>query len=116
MSHRIPIASLTAVLVLILSAPANVSAQSAPPQVAWQQATTTMMEGAQIQLILIAAWRTVDGVRVTNGRLAIPYTVSGNATPDVDYRLTPAGRKQLDTEKEVWNKLVAAVGQVLDMA
>jgi PadR family transcriptional regulator, regulatory protein PadR len=30
------------------------------------------------------------------------------------YELTGIGRKQLETEKEVWNRLAAAVAQVLD--
>ena len=32
------------------------------------------------------------------------------------YRLTPAGRRQLDREREGWNQLAAAIGRVLDMA
>jgi transcriptional regulator len=30
------------------------------------------------------------------------------------YRLTPAGRKQLSEEKKVWDRIVTAVGQVLE--
>jgi transcriptional regulator len=50
------------------------------------------------------------------GWIKSSWDVSENNRRAKYYRLTPAGRKQLDTEKEVWNKLVAAVGQVLDMA
>src|SRR6516164_7325094 len=32
------------------------------------------------------------------------------------YELTRAGRKQLETEENAWDKLTAAVAQVLDMA
>ena len=32
------------------------------------------------------------------------------------YKLTRAGRKQLDTEADAWRKLAAAIGQVLDTA
>jgi len=32
------------------------------------------------------------------------------------YRLTPAGRKQLELESENWDKLSAAIGRVLKMA
>ena len=32
------------------------------------------------------------------------------------YELTPAGRKQLDTEKAEWQKLTAAIAQVLGSA
>jgi len=32
------------------------------------------------------------------------------------YELTPAGRKQLDTEKDEWQKLTAAIAQVLGSA
>lgn len=32
------------------------------------------------------------------------------------YRLTPAGRRQLDREREGWHQLAAAIGRVLDMA
>lgn len=32
------------------------------------------------------------------------------------YRLTPKGRKQLETERESWSKLTAAIGRVLEMA
>jgi transcriptional regulator len=30
------------------------------------------------------------------------------------YNITPAGRKQLGAEKRLWNRIVAAVGQVLE--
>jgi PadR family transcriptional regulator, regulatory protein PadR len=30
------------------------------------------------------------------------------------YELTPAGRKQLDTEKDSWRKLTAAIAQILE--
>jgi len=32
------------------------------------------------------------------------------------YRLTGSGRKQLDTEKQNWGRLTAAIGRVLEMA
>jgi len=32
------------------------------------------------------------------------------------YRLTPNGRKQLEAERESWNRLTAAIGRVLEMA
>ena len=32
------------------------------------------------------------------------------------YELTKSGRQQLEVEKDTWNKLTAAVAQVLDMA
>jgi len=32
------------------------------------------------------------------------------------YELTRSGQRQLDSEAETWRKLIAAVGQVLDMA
>ncbi len=32
------------------------------------------------------------------------------------YRLTAAGRKQLDLESETWARLTAAIGRVLEMA
>lgn len=73
-------------------APSYLFAQSASlPQVGWQQASTEMTEGAPVQLIAIFAFRTVDGTRVSEGQLRIPYTTSGNATPDVDFRLDPLG-------------------------
>ena len=30
------------------------------------------------------------------------------------YELTPAGRKQLDTEKDSWRKLTVAIAQILE--
>jgi transcriptional regulator len=32
------------------------------------------------------------------------------------YRLTPAGRRQLDREREGWAQLSAAIGRILEMA
>jgi transcriptional regulator len=32
------------------------------------------------------------------------------------YRLTPAGRKQLEVEADEWSRLSAAIGRVLEMA
>jgi transcriptional regulator len=32
------------------------------------------------------------------------------------YRLTAAGRRQLERERQDWNQLAAAIGRVLDMA
>jgi PadR family transcriptional regulator, regulatory protein PadR len=32
------------------------------------------------------------------------------------YRLTPAGRKQLEAERESWSRLTLAIGRVLEMA
>jgi transcriptional regulator len=32
------------------------------------------------------------------------------------YHLTPEGRKQLDAERESWNRLTTAIGRVLEMA
>ena len=32
------------------------------------------------------------------------------------YRLTPAGRKQLELEQANWNRLTAAIGRILEMA
>ncbi|HZS57099.1 MAG TPA: PadR family transcriptional regulator [Bryobacteraceae bacterium] len=42
------------------------------------------------------------------------WDVSDNNRKAKYYRLTAAGRKQLEKETELWRKLVAAVGQVLD--
>jgi hypothetical protein len=101
MSYRIRFASLAAIFALALGAPASVSAQSASlPEVAWQQATLYMLEGAQVQLAIIVAWRTVDGVRVANGPITIPYTVSGNATAGIDYRLEAAGTVVFEDGRE----------------
>lgn len=32
------------------------------------------------------------------------------------YRLTPSGRKQLETEREQWDRLTTAIGRILEMA
>ena len=42
------------------------------------------------------------------------WDVSENNRKAKYYRLSTAGRKQLEKETEQWRKLVAAVGQVLD--
>jgi DNA-binding PadR family transcriptional regulator len=42
------------------------------------------------------------------------WDVSDNNRKAKYYRLSAAGRKQLEKETELWRKLVTAVGQVLD--
>ena len=42
------------------------------------------------------------------------WTVSEEGRRTRRYRLTPAGRKQLAAEKRQWNRIVLAVGQVLE--
>lgn len=32
------------------------------------------------------------------------------------YRLTPAGKKQLEIEKESWSRMTSAIGRILDFA
>jgi transcriptional regulator len=39
---------------------------------------------------------------------------SGEGKRVKTYTITPAGRKQLTEEKKVWNRIVEAVGQVLE--
>jgi PadR family transcriptional regulator PadR len=42
------------------------------------------------------------------------WTTTGTGRRVRTYTLTPAGRKQLATEKRLWDRIVAAVGQVLE--
>jgi len=74
---------------LTLTPAASLTAQI--PEVAFQQPTTSLTEGAQIQRIRIFAFRTVDGARVSAGELTVPFAVSGSATPNTDFRLSPTG-------------------------
>jgi DNA-binding PadR family transcriptional regulator len=48
------------------------------------------------------------------GWISSSWDVSDNNRKARYYQLSPAGRKQLEKETEVWRKLVVAVGQVLD--
>lgn len=47
------------------------------------------------------------------GWLVAEWGSSGNNRKARFYRLTPAGRKQLTSEKRQWERLAAAVGRVL---
>jgi PadR family transcriptional regulator, regulatory protein PadR len=47
------------------------------------------------------------------GWVAAEWGASGNNRKARFYRLTPAGRKQLTSEKRQWERLAAAVGRVL---
>jgi PadR family transcriptional regulator PadR len=48
------------------------------------------------------------------GWIRSSWDVSDNNRKAKFYQLSAAGRKQLEKETELWRKLVAAVGQVLD--
>jgi PadR family transcriptional regulator PadR len=48
------------------------------------------------------------------GWIRSSWDVSDNNRKAKYYQLSVAGRKQLEKETELWRKLVAAVGQVLD--
>jgi transcriptional regulator len=48
------------------------------------------------------------------GWIRSSWDVSDNNRRAKYYQLSAAGRKQLEKETELWRKLVAAVGQVLD--
>jgi PadR family transcriptional regulator PadR len=48
------------------------------------------------------------------GWIRSSWDVSDNNRKAKYYQLSAAGRKQLEKETELWRKLVAAVGQVLD--
>lgn len=48
------------------------------------------------------------------GWIRSSWDVSDNNRKAKYYRLSPSGKKQLEKETELWRKLVAAVGQVLD--
>jgi PadR family transcriptional regulator PadR len=50
------------------------------------------------------------------GWIAASWDVSDNNRKAKYYRLTAAGRKQLDRETDAWRRLVAAVGSVLETA
>ena len=50
------------------------------------------------------------------GWIKSSWDVSDNNRRAKYYQLTAAGRRQLADEKEAWQKLVAAVGQVLETA
>ena|SRR6266481_2369635 len=50
------------------------------------------------------------------GWIKSSWDVSDNNRRAKYYQLTVAGRRQLADEKEAWQKLVAAVGQVLETA
>src|SRR3954467_14445905 len=47
------------------------------------------------------------------GWIAGDWGTSGNNRKARFYRLTPAGRKQLTSERKQWERMVAAVGRVL---
>ena len=48
------------------------------------------------------------------GSIEGEWTTSDEGRRTRRYRLTPAGRKQLAAEKRHWNRIVLAVGQVLE--
>jgi PadR family transcriptional regulator PadR len=48
--------------------------------------------------------------------IAASWDVSDNNRKAKYYRLTAAGRKQLERETDTWRRLVAAVGSVLETA
>lgn len=48
------------------------------------------------------------------GWIAGEWTVTDQGRRVKAYTLTPAGRRQLAAEERLWNRLVAAVGQVLE--
>jgi PadR family transcriptional regulator PadR len=48
------------------------------------------------------------------GWISSSWDVSDNNRKAKYYRLSAAGRKQLDKETDIWRRLVAAVGQILD--
>ena len=48
------------------------------------------------------------------GWIESSWDVSDNNRRAKYYQLTPAGRRQLETETQTWQKLVAAVAQVLE--
>jgi len=50
------------------------------------------------------------------GAIKSSWDTSENNRRAKYYQLTAAGRKQLEKETEIWRKLVAAVGQVLETA
>ena len=50
------------------------------------------------------------------GWIAASWDVSDNNRKAKFYRLTAAGRKQLERETDSWRRLVAAVGSVLETA
>jgi len=50
------------------------------------------------------------------GWIKASWEISDNNRRAKYYKMTAAGRKQLDKETESWRKLVAAVGQVLESA
>ena len=50
------------------------------------------------------------------GWIAASWDVSDNNRKAKYYKLTAAGRKQLDRETDTWRRLVAAVGSVLETA
>jgi DNA-binding PadR family transcriptional regulator len=49
------------------------------------------------------------------GWIAGEWTTNEKARRIKSYRLTTAGRKQLSEEKRTWERVVAAVTQVLDI-
>jgi hypothetical protein len=81
--------SIIAAAALTVTPAARLTAQT--PDVAFQQQATSLTEGAAIQRIRIFAFRTIDGARVSAGELTVPFTVSGSATLNTDFRLNPAG-------------------------
>jgi PadR family transcriptional regulator PadR len=50
------------------------------------------------------------------GWIAASWDVSDNNRKAKYYKLTAAGRKQLERETDTWRRLVAAVGSVLETA
>jgi PadR family transcriptional regulator, regulatory protein PadR len=50
------------------------------------------------------------------GWIAADWGVTENNRRARYYRLTPAGHRQLETERESWERLIAAVGKVMTFA
>ena len=50
------------------------------------------------------------------GWIAASWDVSDNNRKAKYYRLTAAGKKQLERETDSWHRLVAAVGSILETA
>jgi len=50
------------------------------------------------------------------GWIKAHWGISDNNRRAKYYKLTPKGKKQLDTEKSEWRKLATAVAQILEMA
>jgi len=50
------------------------------------------------------------------GLLAAEWGLSENNRRAKYYRLTPAGRRHLETEHAEWNRMVAAIARVMETA